>query len=152
MHNKLKAHLLFGFFIIVAGWIYSLGLKGGFLFDDFSNLGDLARYGDMGDWENAKQFILSGQSGPTGRPISLFSFWLTAEAWPNNPAIFKAINILIHLLCGILLYFVTCLTLKSYGYEQKKVIWISLLASSIWLLHPYFVSTTLYIVQRMTQL
>src|SRR5690606_8354047 len=129
-----------------------LGLKGGFLFDDFSNLGDLSRYGDISQSENAKQFIFGGQSGPTGRPISLWSFWLTAEAWPNAPAVFKAINIFIHFFCGILLYLVMCLSLKGDGYEQKKVIWISFLATAIWVLHPYFVSTTLYVVQRMTQL
>lgn len=152
MHNKLKAHLLFGFFIIVAGWIYSLGLKGGFLFDDFSNLGDMPRYGDMSQWENAKKFILSGHSGPTGRPISLFSFWLTADAWPNHPNVFKLINIFIHLFCGFLLYWVIRLTMRTYGYEEKKAIWLAVITAGIWLLHPYFVSTTLYVVQRMTQL
>lgn len=152
MLKNLKVYLLFGCLLAITSLIYSLGLKGGFLFDDFSNLGDLSRYGDISQSENAKQFIFGGQSGPTGRPISLWSFWLTAEAWPNAPAVFKAINIFIHFFCGILLYLVMCLSLKGDGYEQKKVIWISFLATAIWVLHPYFVSTTLYVVQRMTQL
>ena len=36
--------------------------------------------------------------------------------------------------------------------KEQQAIWIALIASGIWLLHPYFVSTTLYVVQRMAQL
>ena len=133
--------------------VYFPGLKGGFLFDDFPNLGDITRYGDITNWENAKQFIFNGFSGPTGRPISLATFWLTASSWVGGNAFpFKFINLLIHLLCGLLLFLVIKLLLKEYKYEQQKIIWVSLFATSMWLLHPMFVSTTLYVVQRMTQL
>lgn len=133
--------------------IYFPGLKGGFLFDDLPNLGDMTRYGDITSWENAKQFIFNGFSGPTGRPISLATFWLTASSWVEGNAFpFKLINLLIHLLCGLLLFLVIKLLLKEYKYEQQKSAWVALFATSMWLLHPMFVSTTLYVVQRMTQL
>lgn len=133
--------------------VYFSGLKGGFLFDDFPNLGDMTRYSDITSWENAKQFILNGFSGPTGRPISLATFWLTASSWLEGNAFpFKLINLFIHLFCGVILFFITKLLLKEYKYEEQKSIWIALFATSLWLLHPMFVSTTLYVVQRMTQL
>lgn len=139
--------------LLVTTLIYFPGLKGGFLFDDIPNLGDMTRYGDISNWENAKQFIFNGFSGPTGRPISLATFWLTYSSWlEGNAFSFKLINLLIHLLCGILLYLVTHSLLKIYKYNGSKSIWIAFFATSIWLLHPMFISTTLYVVQRMTQL
>lgn len=132
--------------------IYFPGLFGDFLFDDYSNLGELTRYGDLSHWENVKQFITNGIAGPSGRPISLITFAYQADSWPQNALPFKVVNLIIHLLCGVLLYWVITALLVSYDYSKDKAIWIALLASSLWLLHPLFVSTTLYIIQRMAQL
>lgn len=139
--------------ISISAIVYLPGLRGGFLFDDFPNLGDMARYGDLSQWNNAKQFIFNGFSGPTGRPISLATFWLTASSWMEGNAFpFKLINLAIHLLCGVLLFYVIKNLLKEYKYEPQKSAWIAFFATSLWLLHPMFVSTTLYVIQRMTQL
>ncbi|MCH7332357.1 hypothetical protein [Acinetobacter modestus] len=146
------------FIILLTSIVYSPGLKGGFLFDDYYNLAEMNRYGDPHNWEAAKKFISQGGSGPTGRPIALASFLLHRDSWANeigwlgDAKPFKQVNLLIHLICGLLLYWVTSLILSSYGYLEKKIIWISLLATSFWLLHPLFVSTTLYVIQRMAQL
>lgn len=151
LNQKISIIFLLSLFVTVL--VYLPGLKGGFLFDDFPNLGDMTRYGDIALWENAKHFIFNGFSGPTGRPISLATFWLTASSWLEGNAFpFKLINLLIHLLCGLLLFLVIKFLLKEYKYEQQKSAWVALFATSIWLLHPMFVSTTLYVVQRMTQL
>lgn len=152
-HYRKKSFAFLLSVLILTTLVYFPGLKGGFLFDDLPNLGDMTRYGDITSWENAKQFILNGFSGPTGRPISLATFWLTASSWVEGNAFpFKLINLFIHLLCGLLLFLVIKLLLKEYKYEQQKSAWLALFATSIWLLHPMFVSTTLYVVQRMTQL
>lgn len=45
---------------LLAFFLYLPGLYGGFLFDDFPNLGDMSRYGDVTNWQNAKQFIFNG--------------------------------------------------------------------------------------------
>lgn len=146
-------NIIFCGVLLLTVMIYFSGLKGGFLFDDFPNLGDMTRYGDITRWENAKQFIFNGFSGPTGRPISLATFWLTASSWLEGNAFpFKLINLFIHLFCSIILFFIIKLLLKEYKYEEYKSVWIALFSTSLWLLHPMFVSTTLYIVQRMTQL
>lgn len=132
--------------------IYATGLKGNFLFDDYPNLEPLGNYGIVDTLDKIKNFISSGFAGPTGRPISLASFLLDANTWPAAPYPFKYTNLMIHLLNGALLFWSTLLILRNYNYKEQQAIWIALIASSIWLLHPYFVSTTLYVVQRMAQL
>ncbi|MTD10599.1 tetratricopeptide repeat protein [Acinetobacter sp. YIM 103518] len=138
--------------LVCAYCIYSLGFKGGFIFDDYPNLKDLGVYGTIDSWDKARAFITNGFSGPTGRPISLATFLLNDNTWPSIAYSFKQTNTLIHLLNGILLFWATTLILISYKLEQQKIYWIALVSTSIWLLHPYFVSTTLYVVQRMAQL
>ncbi|MHA3116313.1 hypothetical protein ACX1N0_09270 [Acinetobacter sp. ANC 4635] len=134
--------------------IYSPGLKGGFLFDDFPNLGEMSKYGDLHQWKSAKTFVLNGIAGPTHRPIALLTFVPQADAWfAGNALPFKVVNLIIHLLCGVLLYWVTCLLQQAYGEpKQQKIKWIALLTASFWLLHPLMLSTTLYVIQRMAQL
>lgn len=140
------------FFLSLVYGIYSVGLRGDFLFDDFPNLQDLGAYGIIDSWGKAQNFINNGFSGPTGRPISLASFLINDNTWPSLAYSFKYTNLMIHLLNGILLCWATLLLLRTYQYKEQHALWIALVSSAIWLLHPYFVSTTLYVVQRMAQL
>lgn len=152
MYKKIYAIALFFLVLITCTIVYLPGLKGDFLFDDYPNLQDLGAYGVIDSWDKFKTFTTNGFAGPTGRPISLASFLIDANTWPASPYPFKYTNLMIHLLNGVLLCWATLLLLKNYNYNEKKAIWISLVATAIWLLHPYMVSTTLYIVQRMAQL
>lgn len=154
MHNNRLLPIIGLFFILLLTiLVYLPGLHGGFLFDDLSNLGEMSQYGDLHHWENAKAFILNGIAGPTHRPIALLTFVPQADAWfADNALPFKVVNLIIHLLCGLLLYWATCLLLWAYGEQQQKTKWIALLAASFWLLHPLMLSTTLYVIQRMAQL
>ncbi|MGB9191843.1 tetratricopeptide repeat protein [Acinetobacter sp.] len=132
--------------------VYWVGLKGNFLFDDYPNLEPLSTYGIIDSFDKIRAFVGSGFAGPTGRPISLASFLIDANTWPTPPYPFKYTNLMIHLLNGVLLCWASLLLLKNYNYNEKKSIWIALLSMAFWLLHPYMVSTTMYIVQRMAQL
>jgi len=155
MFNKRLSPVLSLFFILLlVVLVYFPGLKGGFIFDDISNLREMSKYGDLHQWENAKKFVLSGMAGPTGRPFSLLTFVPQADSWfANNAKPFKIVNLIIHLLCGLLLYWVTLLLLRTYGeVKEQKIAWIALLTASFWLLHPLMLSTTLYVIQRMAQL
>jgi len=139
--------------LLLTALVYLPSLRGGFLFDDLPNLGEMSKYGDMYQWDNARKFVMNGVAGPTGRPISLLTFVPQADAWSTHNAMpFKIINLIIHLFCGVLLYWVTTLLLKAYGYTKEKAGWIALLSASFWLLHPLLVSTTAYVIQRMAQL
>lgn len=140
-------------FALLTGLIYWPGLAGGFLFDDFENLREMGNYGGVGSWETFRAFVFSGWSGPTGRPVSLASFLLDDNTWPSHAPLFKHTNLLIHLLCGLLLCWAVLLLLRNLKtVSERQAQWIAVLACAFWLLHPYMVSTTLYVVQRMAQL
>src|SRR5690625_7787618 len=63
-------------------WAYCLALKGTWHFDDSWILSGLDKID--GPFK-ALQFLLGVRAGPTGRPMELFSFALTADAWPYRP-------------------------------------------------------------------
>lgn len=133
-------------------WVYLPGLAGSFIFDDFHNLDALGYYGGATGWEGAKAFIFSGGSGPTGRPLALATFLLNDQHWPSQAFSFKYTNLMIHLLVGLGVCWATLNLLRVLGYSETEAAWIAVLSAGIWLLHPYFVSTTLYVIQRMAQL
>lgn len=140
--------------LILTVWAYFPGLKGNFLFDDFSNLGQMDLYGDMSHWKSTKKFVMNGIAGPTGRPIALLTYVPQAEAWLSRDAYpFKVVNLVIHLICGVLLYWATRLILISYGeINTRKIQYVALTVAGMWMLHPFMLSTTLYVIQRMAQL
>ena len=141
------------FVLMVAYFVYLPGLSGGFLFDDFPNLQHMGDLGGVVDRYTFNSFVFGGFSGPTGRPLSLASFLLDDNAWPSQAAWFKKTNLLIHVVCGLLLCWATLLLLRNLkSVSEKQAQYIAILACAMWLLHPYMVSTTLYVVQRMAQL
>ena len=150
-HSYLPACALI-FLLALTYAIYLPGLKGGFLFDDYANLNSMGDYGGVVDYETFKNFVFNGFSGPLGRPVSLASFLLDDNTWPSYAPLFKATNLKIHLLTGIFILWASLHFLRLMGKDDKAAIWIALLNTAIWLLHPLLVSTTLYTVQRMAQL
>ncbi|MBL7251763.1 hypothetical protein [Alloalcanivorax marinus] len=135
----------------VAWVIYQPGLTGSFIFDDLTNLAPLGGNAGVVDWQSFTNYIRSGFSGPTGRPLSLLSFLIDANNWPAPPEPFKRTNILLHLLNGCLLFWLTHLlvSVMDDGLSSTKKKIVALIVAALWLFHPYLVSTTLYVVQRM---
>ena len=155
MFGKLKIYspVLFLLGIIVLVWeVYVPGLNGGFLFDDFVNLEPLGSFGGVKDFETAQAFVFNGIASSMGRPLSLATFLLDDNNWPSQASYFKPTNVKIHLINGLLVIWVSVLILRALGKKEIDAVWISLLAGAIWMLHPYMVSTTLYVIQRMAQL
>ena len=97
------------------------------------------------------EFITSGISSPLGRPVSLASFTLDAKTWPTDPRPFRVTNLIIHLVNGLLVFLLTRV-IFSVGQTRKTADLLALIAVVIWILHPLLVSTTAYIIQRMTLL
>jgi protein O-mannosyl-transferase len=131
--------------------LYAPGLKGPFLFDDFANLPSIGTYGGVRDWNTFKLYLTEAPAGPTGRPVAVASFLLNATNWPADAFPFKLTNLLLHLANGALL-FALLVRLLRLRYDNSRSTWIAMIAAAWWLLHPMFVSTVLYAVQRMAML
>jgi tetratricopeptide (TPR) repeat protein len=140
--------------LMLCAWVYWPGLDGPFLFDDYANLEPLGDNNQVNDLRSFIQFVLSGEAGPTGRPIALLSFLLNAVSWPTAPWSFKYTNLLVHLLNGVLVFWVSLklCRINSRDFICRNADWLALASACLWLLHPLLVSTTLYVIQRMTML
>ncbi len=130
---------------------YSPSLGGPFLFDDVPNLELLGDRGGLTSADKYLDFITSAQAGPLGRPVSLASFTLNGQNWPTDPRPFRITNLIIHLINGLLVFLLGRVLFSSV-YKQRTADYLALLCMALWLLHPLLVSTTAYIVQRMTLL
>jgi len=143
--------------LLFCGLLYGPGLNGPFLFDSkvalHSNPDVQISGSQLEEWRIA---LLSSNSGPLGRPISMLSFaanYVVAEGLDGFS--FKLVNLLLHLGNGLLLWFVlnALLTLSpQQNIFGDKTTLIVTAVSALWLLHPLHISTVLYTVQRMTQL
>ena len=131
---------------------YLPGLTGPFVLDDFGVVAGLGDRGGVSNWETLRAFVFGGNSGPTGRPVAMATFLIDANNWPADSFPFKRTNLIIHLLNGALLGLVISQLLGLLQYGKRQIRWITFLSVACWLLHPFLVSTTLYIVQRMAQL
>lgn len=145
-------HPSFYFFLVVAltALVYIPGLSGPFMFDDTPNLLPLRRWAE-GDtsWQEA---LFGNRSGLFGRPLSILSFMLDAKLFGVGAFSFKLTNLIVHLLCGTLIYMLLRKLLPRDTQLGPHAVPIALAIAGIWLLHPLQVSTVLYIVQRMAQL
>jgi tetratricopeptide (TPR) repeat protein len=84
--------------------------------------------------------------------LALLSFLIDGQNWPTDAWPFKRTNLIIHLINGALLGVLTSQILRLLDFKEADVRWIAWLSTAAWLLHPFLVSTTLYVVQRMAQL
>ncbi len=141
-----------GLIIAAISACYFPGLNSLFLFDDTPNLNALMYIRDF-PWfsEPFFEFVLGGEAGPTGRPLSLFTFALQAGSWPDSPLPFKVVNLVLHIMSALLVYLITRCLLTILN-TDKPSSWPALLISLAWALHPMHSSTVLYTVQRMALL
>lgn len=138
--------------VAVAVAAYWPGTTGDFLFDDWVNLPLLGRYGGVQDWDGLLLYLTSGIADPTGRPLSQLSFLLDARDWPADPWPFKRTNVLLHAANGALLYAVLSALGRRLPVDPRTARFAALLAAGAWLLHPLWVSTVLYVIQRQAML
>lgn len=145
--------------LAVAALGYAFGLTGPFVFDDVPNISENTSL--LGDKRTILEWWSAAQSSGAGafrRPIAVASF---AAQLSNDPieALFslKSANVFIHLMCGVMVFYLArVLCEASIDREANKLNgytdWLPITAAAVWLLNPLFVSTTLYVVQRMAQL
>ncbi|MDJ0860813.1 MAG: hypothetical protein QNJ82_01070 [Gammaproteobacteria bacterium] len=142
--------LIFLVFLALLGGtfvIYQPGLDGPLLLDDAHNLRPLKRLDeDPTLWREA---LGAHQAGPLGRPVSVLSFignWIMSG---GDVRTFKYTNLMLHLLSGLLVFWLSGRLLR----ERTSHAWLAALwVAGLWLTAPLYVSTVLYVIQRMTQL
>lgn len=141
-------------------FLYWPGTAGPYLADDFPNLVDNPHLiVQPFDLEGLRAAAFSSGASPFYRPLSMLSFALGyTAAGSMDPFSAKFGNILLHLATGLLLYlFIAALLprLRLPGGDTPApatALPLAMLITGCWLLHPLFVSTVLYTVQRMTVL
>lgn len=134
---------------------YWPGLHGGFFFDDQINI----LLSENIQLENLSldalwQATRNGIAGPLGRPVSQLSFALNYYFSGFDPFIFKASNLLIHCLNGILVFLLAQYLIRAArpNLSTKDAKLLAAWAAAAWLLSPIQLTSVLYVVQRMTSL
>jgi len=132
--------------------IYWQGLDGPFLLDDYTNI--VNSYVADFDVQKIIFAVTHNESGTLGRPVSVLSLIFSGIVHGPEPWGYKLHNLVIHLINGLLIFWLLqkLLCKVSRGQDKEKYLFVAGMTSAIWLLHPLMVSTVLYAVQRMAQL
>lgn len=139
--------------LLLVALLYLPGLSGGFLLDDGANLQTLERIRAWGFWQGVPSVLASNSAGDIGRPLPMLSFAFQHAAWPDDAAAFKRVNLGIHLFNVVLMWLLAHLFWAHLRPPQgPRLAALPLLLALAWGLHPLFVSTVLYVVQRMALL
>jgi tetratricopeptide (TPR) repeat protein len=134
-------------------FIYADTLTGPFIFDDKINIQEnphirLSRI-NFNDLAEA-----AFDSRLHRRPVAYLSFALNYYLHGYNVFGFRLLNIIIHIISGILLYFFIRTTFRTPALQSwhTNARWISFFAAAIWMVHPLQTQSISYIVQRMNSL
>jgi len=136
---------------LLAGLLFTPGLPGEFVFDDFPNIVNnsdihLSRFSTAALLEIIATPQISGYM--RGLPTLTFAldFWRAGGA---DPAAFKVTNIVIHAITACVLAWFFRSLLLALDIPAKRVAWIAPAFALAWAAHPMQVSSVLYVVQRL---
>lgn len=138
----------------LATLIYSPGVGGGWLFDDFPNIVDNARiqpkHWGIADLLSA---ALSSPSSEFKRPLASISFAINTLISGLDPRPMKVTNTAIHLLNGIAAFLVIRLAFAGArrNVERRDGLHAAAVVA-MWLVLPINLTAVLYVVQRMESL
>jgi Flp pilus assembly protein TadD len=119
---------------------YANALDGPFIFDDSSSVLDNRTITDLSD---PVQVLRPPFETPVaGRPLVNLSFALNFAAGGYAVAGYHAVNVLLHTLCGLLLFGIVRRTLKELTPQ------VSLAIALVWLVHPLNTEAVNYVTQR----
>ncbi|MEN6587379.1 MAG: pilus assembly protein PilF [Sulfuricella sp.] len=131
-------------------------LNGGFIFDDNPNIVEnSAIHLESLNFDSLRASISGPTAGPLGRPISVISFALTYYFFGLDPFAFKAINLAIHAINGLLVAWLVKLLLRTspgVQFSEKTILWLPMWVAAVWLIHPINIMTVMLAVQRMALL
>jgi len=134
--------------------VYRPGLSGGWLFDDYPNIVDNPGVQPA----NARlpvlvRAALSSPSSEFKRPLASLSFAANYLATGLAPYGWKLVNLVIHLLNGLLVYALAKQLVRLARPEtERQASLLAALVAAAWLLLPINLTAVLYVVQRMESL
>jgi tetratricopeptide (TPR) repeat protein len=134
-------------------FIYADTLTGPFIFDDKNNIegNHHIRISQI----TLKNLATAALDSPSyRRPVANISFALNYYLHGYNVVGFHLVNLIIHVISGILLYFFIQTTFHTPALRSRYAHykWISFFAAAIWVVHPLQTQSISYIVQRMNSL
>ncbi|QDE41569.1 hypothetical protein FIV34_06040 [Luteibacter pinisoli] len=137
---------------LLATAIYAMGLRGGYIFDDFPNIVD--NEGLKPADATVASLVRSALSSPSSefkRPLASLTFALNYLVSGDDPAAMKATNLFIHILNGLATFVLAKKLLRlaaPAGNDDRRELIAALIAGT-WLLLPINLTSVLYVVQRM---
>ncbi|MFC1813230.1 tetratricopeptide repeat protein [Thermodesulfobacteriota bacterium] len=153
---SIKHFSIFLLIMIVGAGIYSNTLDGPFVFDDTIRIKDNPHIRAT----HLTEIVKAGFKNPSSRPIPFISFALNYYFHQYDLKGYHILNIIIHVLTGIFLFFFikTTLTISSGQSFSPPVpryfdaSFIALGAALLWLVNPVHTQSVTYIVQRMNSM
>lgn len=152
--------LVLSILLAASALVYLPGIRGPFLFDDYSNilLNDFVKLQEFAK-DDLYHAAYSLKAGPLGRPIAVVSFALNyyfAGSFATSVS-FKLTNLLIHLVNGLLIFWLLRLVFAravsgNNGEPRQTTTVLAAAVALLWIVHPIQLTSVLYVVQRMTEL
>jgi hypothetical protein len=139
--------------------VYANTLDNQFVFDDsriYNN--PYIRITSL-DWDSLRQVVL--HSEPATRPVANLSFAFNYYLHGYQVGGYHLINLLIHVLNGVLLYFLALEIFRTPVFQQWldrngkggfSREWTAFFAALLWLVHPIQTQSVTYVIQRMNSL
>jgi len=144
-----------GLIFLLGFSIYSNTYHNEFVFDDFPNIiEEPARRLTKLDLPSILKALFSGQRN-SRRFIANISFALNYYFGRLNPAGYHLVNILVHCLASVVLFWIIYLTFRTPAFKGKYhniSLPVSLFASLIFVSHPVHTQSVVYVVQRMNSM
>ena len=161
-HHRTGWWLLFVAIILTIA-VYSTGLSGGYLFDDYPNI--VENTGVQPHDASVSSLVRAALSSPSSefkRPLASLSFAANYLASGLDPYWMKLTNLVIHLMNGVLIFLLARMLLSvtaepvrsatagsSPGADPRRIAVAAALIAAGWMLLPINLTGVLYVVQRM---
>jgi tetratricopeptide (TPR) repeat protein len=158
--SKWHTLLFLAVFCIASATLYAGTFNAPFVYDDINYItkNDPNVHMTEFSWAALKTAALEGK--PRNRPVANISFAINYYFGKEDPFGYHLVNLIIHLLTAVILFYLLRLTLGLVHSLKHQAIapagmsadWIACLAVLIWLIHPVQTNAVTYMVQRMTSL
>lgn len=133
--------------------LYSHTLDSPIMFDDWAHIegNPHIRITSL-DWQSIKQAAFDSplHTRPVANVSLALNYYFHQYALPG----YHLVNMIIHFLTGIILYFLikTTFNLPSQRLQFDSPGWLPFMATLIWLVHPLHIQSVTYIIQRMNSM